>query len=346
LARRSTGPWFRDGRGWFVTIGKKQFKVAGPAATRQKAIDEWHKFMSKPRASEFTDAAPPGEISAKEVADRYLIWAKRNRAEATSDLAERYLKPWADALPSDLLAERVRPFDASEWIDVAYKRPGARRAAYRAVKAAWRWADESGLIDRNPLRGLKTPAGGRREDVLTPDEWKLALRAAGVAMRRLMRVARWTGMRAQEVIRVEARHIDRKTREIKFPRSEEKKKRQVRIVIVVGKAWKIVEAAAKRHPKGPILRNEDRKPWTKNAAVCNMRRIRERLARDNTPIPGLCLTTLRHTYATDAIERGVDVITLAELMGHKDAKMLAEVYAKVGQRREHMRDAAEKAVRG
>lgn len=330
-----------------MTVGKRQFKVAGPTATRRKAVDEWHKFMSTPRAAaEFTDAAPPGEISAKEVADRYLIWVKRNRAEATSGLAERYLKPWADAMPSELLAERVRPFDASEWIETAYKGSGARRAAYRSVKAAWRWADESGLIERNPLRGLKTPAGGRREAVLSAEEWKLALRTAGVAMRRLMRVARWTGMRAQEVIRVEARHLDRKVKAIRFPRLEAKGKRRDRLVYVVAAAWKILEAASKRHPKGPILRNEDRNPWTKDAAVCSMRRIRERLKRAKTPIPGLCLTTIRHTYATDAIERGVDPLTLAELMGHKDATMLAEVYAKMGQRKDHMRNAAEKAVGG
>jgi integrase len=345
MPRRSTGPWKRKGRGWYVTIGRKQAYLAGPEASRETAVSLWHDELAKPRR-ELVNATPAAEISAVEVADRYLVWIHRNRAEATAATAERYLDPWAAALPAGALAETVRPFDASEWIDLRHKKPGARRMAYRVVKAAWKWAHDSGLIEKNPLRGLKTPPGGRREITLTKPQFKSVVAAASPAMRLLLSVARLTGMRAQEVVRIEGRHLNPKTKAVEFPAAESKGKRRTRTVYLVDEAWRILQQAAKKRQTGPLLRNEDGEPWTKDAVVCNIRRIRERLEKAGKPIPGLCLTVLRHTYATDAIENGVDPLTLAELMGHKDGKMLAEVYAKMGQRSKHMRKAAKKAVGG
>ena len=43
-------------------------------------------------------------------------------------------------------------------------------------------------------------------------------------------------------------------------------------------------------------------------------------------IPHRSFHALRHTFATRAVECGMDVKTLAEIMGHKDAKVTLEKY--------------------
>lgn len=50
------------------------------------------------------------------------------------------------------------------------------------------------------------------------------------------------------------------------------------------------------------------------------------------------LTTIRHSFATRLLEAGVDHITVAALMGHVDATMLARVYSHVGERADYLRE--------
>jgi integrase len=52
--------------------------------------------------------------------------------------------------------------------------------------------------------------------------------------------------------------------------------------------------------------------------------------------PKYSLYGLRHSWATHALERGVDPLTVAILMGHKDPSMLAKVYQHLSLNPEHL----------
>ena len=56
------------------------------------------------------------------------------------------------------------------------------------------------------------------------------------------------------------------------------------------------------------------------------------------------LYALRHSWATNALKRGVDPLTVALLMGHKDPSMLARVYQHLSHSPDHMRDQAQRAT--
>ena len=60
--------------------------------------------------------------------------------------------------------------------------------------------------------------------------------------------------------------------------------------------------------------------------------------------PRYSLYALRHSWATNALKRGVDSLTVALLMGHKDPSMLARVYQHLSHSPEHMRDQARRAT--
>jgi integrase len=61
-------------------------------------------------------------------------------------------------------------------------------------------------------------------------------------------------------------------------------------------------------------------------------------------VPRYSLYALRHSWATNALQRGVDSLTVAILMGHKDPSMLARVYQHLSLNPRHLLEQARKAV--
>ena len=61
-------------------------------------------------------------------------------------------------------------------------------------------------------------------------------------------------------------------------------------------------------------------------------------------VPRFCLYAIRHSWATQALERGLDSITVAVLMGHADASMLARVYQHLTQNPQFLLEQAKRAV--
>ncbi|MCC7421046.1 MAG: tyrosine-type recombinase/integrase [Planctomycetaceae bacterium] len=61
-------------------------------------------------------------------------------------------------------------------------------------------------------------------------------------------------------------------------------------------------------------------------------------------VPNYSLYALRHSWATHALQRGVDPLTVAILMGHSDPSMLARVYQHLSLNPQHLRSQLEKAV--
>lgn len=57
-----------------------------------------------------------------------------------------------------------------------------------------------------------------------------------------------------------------------------------------------------------------------------------------------CLYHFRHSWATRALQRGLDPLTVAILMGHSDPSMLAKVYQHIAHDPAYMRAAARKAT--
>ena len=98
---------------------------------------------------------------------------------------------------------------------------------------------------------------------------------------------------------------------------------------------------AKRHPEGPLFRNSRGKPWTRNAIRCRFRQLRRKLPQ----LKGVVSYTYRHSYAADALEQGVGVAQVAELLGRTSTDMVMQHYQHLREKRDHLKQAAIQATR-
>ena len=60
--------------------------------------------------------------------------------------------------------------------------------------------------------------------------------------------------------------------------------------------------------------------------------------------PRYSLYAFRHSWATNALQRGVDPLTVAILMGHEDPSMLAKVYQHLSLNPKHLLEQARRAA--
>lgn len=324
-------PFFRkQTQSWYVQVGKRQVPLGKDKA---KAWDEYHKLMAGQRT--LTPDEPVGVIL-----DEFLDWVKRERSALSYAYYKRHLDSFYRFIGPRLTTSDLRPLHVTRWIADSYSKCGetSRNSAISIVQRAMNWAVKQGVIDRSPLYGIEKPPRNRRETFITPEQFEQVLAAIrDQPFREFVTILWETGCRPQEARKVEARHFIADRGIWLFERVESKGKRKRRTVVLSQNAAAITVRLAKANPRGPLLRNTDGKPWTKDALNCRFRRLQEKLGFR------VHAYAFRHGFATVALRRGVDSFSVAKLMGHSDTKMLEWVYQHVDSDDEFLRDALNRA---
>lgn len=365
--------WWKARSCWYVQVGGKQIRLA---PDRDEAWRLYHELMARPpEARAQAPAVAPATATA--ILDEFLGWVAAHRSPRTYEWYRGYLQALADSLPEGLRADELRPWHVARALDGREWGAHHRYNFGRAAKRASAWAARMGLLASDLLGGYENPSAPPRDDAVSPADHAAALAAAPPALRTLLELAWETGARPQELFAVGARHLHPDGDRLVLPPREGKGGRLRVIYLGTERARAIVAEGVRRYPAGPLLRNAAGKGWTKNSANCAFRRLRDRMAADllasegkprppvhgpagkdamralaawkselaqaRERVPRWHLGAWRKGYATEALKRGVDPITLAHLLGHSTPVMLARVYAKVGHDPRHMAEAARRA---
>lgn len=331
---RTPRPWFRKSRGeWYVNIDGKTHRL-GKDQARAHA-----KFAALLRIKP-TNELPTESCQFATLAGRFLDWVKFNRALTTYEWYRQYLDQFEASLEAGTLAVEVTPAAVENW--VGSKRDwtaSTRHAAIRCVKACFRWAVDRDILQRSPVRIVERPKAGSRDQVLTTKQRAAVIAAGGDdAWRDAVRFMLATGCRPQELRTIEAKHFSEATGTITItPPGGNKRRRQI---YLTPEALVIIARLAGINPDGELFRNEDGKPWTATAIRQRFWRVGKRLN-----LRWLCAYTLRHTFATDALGNGVDVATVAELMGSSVMTVMRH-YGHLAGKTEYLKEQARKAVGG
>ena len=217
----------------------------------------------------------------------------------------------------------------------------------QAVRAMFSWAGTEGV--KSPVVKMKLASVTPRTDYVNPQQFEELLEEAHhrkdkCVLLDILTVMRETGCRPKEARCVERRHFQVEDMCWMFPASESKGGKKRRVVNLSPKAFEICMRLSAKNPTGPMFRTSTGSAWTRNnltAAVVAI--VRARNAKHEDQISFTPYTT-RHVFATDAILRGVDLITIANLMGHSNLTMLQQVYNHINKCSDHMRNGLRKAL--
>lgn len=365
---RQPEPFYRSQtKSWYVQLGKKQHRLgrdekpgkAPPAAI----VDKYRDILAGRLDVSTVDSEG---LQVIELLRRFLEWTKANKEGSTYAFYKRHVLSFAAHVGESLTVPKLRPYHVTRWMDACYpkKKDGKgagdnyRRAAIRSIQRAFSWAKKEGYIEANILAGYEKPAYTPRDAILTPEQWSLLTAAlekrgaSGRAFLDFLMLMRQTGCRPQEARTAEARHFDAKSRCLIFERKESKghggkTTTERRVVPLTDVAFELCKRLSKLHQDGPLLRNSEGNPWKPYAIKEWFKRLdgtRYKSGQDKRIPFRTSAYVIRHTWATEALERGVDAVTVANIMGHKDVTTLMKVYQHLKKKQEYLREALMRAV--
>jgi integrase len=368
---RQPKPFFRKfTNSYYVQLGKKQVKLAdGPQSPQNeaKAYQEYYRLMAEQAGAPVKDVLPKATV--RRLCDLFLTSVCPYEGEPPKKMPARkapqpplkenashgvrtywwyreYLQSFCDAVGKLPVAE-LKPLHVNRWLDQHPDWKAGRRCAVIAVKRVFNWAHGEGLIESNPLRKLKKPAAKARDRILTPDEKAAILANYDQAdpFFDFLTALFETGARPGEVSTVTAANVSLAEGVWEFQThktSKRLKEPKPRVVVLTPRALELTRKLVALRPSGPLFLDTKGEPWNRNSIRCRFRRVRKKLGLGGDVVA----YTSRHTFATDALEKGVPEASVAELLGHADTTMLFRHYAKLSKKREHLREMARKAAEG
>jgi len=318
-------PYLRKScKAFYVLHNGKQHRLG---KTKEEAERAYHKLMAG-------QVEAPVTVTVNEIVSQFLSWTEGHRSPLTYDWYCQFLVGFTD-LYGQLKVSDLKPYHVTRWLDQrGYKGTTANKAV-STVARAFNWSVDEGVLPKNPLPRLKRPAATPRECYITPEQWVKVIAKAN-SLREYLDFARATGARPQEIRAIEKRHFDGHS--IVFPREESKGKRHQRIISLGPSALATVKRLVMRYSDGPIFRNSEGQTWNRHTLHTAFRRLSKRVGFH------IFAYAIRHSWATDALVNGVDPITVATLMGHRNLKMLMDTYQKVQHRQDHIQAAVAKAT--
>jgi len=243
------------------------------------------------------------------------------RYQTSSKALKRYFK---DRLLDEITVEDVEKFKLKRWHEVSPRtkrviRPATVNRELACLKALFNYAIKNDVVMKNPVSRIKFLAEDNEQmRVLTYDEERLYLLAASQPLRDVAILMLETGMRPEEVCRMSKENVHLQQGYYFNPYG--KTKAAKRKVPLSDKACEVIykRLAAREgvylFPGGRGGNDVDN-PIVKVNGAHNS-------ARKRSGVRQFRLYDLRHTWATRAAMAGIDLVTLAAMLGHSRIQMV------------------------
>lgn len=327
---RQPKPFFRtQTKSWYYSIGGQQIALG---KDRDAAFEKFYELMGD------QDQLKNSRVTLYELSQVYLDWCEANRAEATYCRHKYYLQSFIESVGKRLRPSHLKTHHVAKWHEGLNVGTTAQNDAVGVVQRMLNWAVEQEYLGRNPIQRMRKPKRRRRDVFYTPEQWQQIKQHAKEPLASFLDFLYLTGCRPLEARSIEARHIFEDL--VIFPAEDSKGELEPRVIYLVPEAKAILSSLAETNIKGVLFTNSQGNPWTKDAIKCRLSRIGKKVGFR------VIAYGARHSWATNALsEGGVDPISVAHLMGHRDVTMVSRVYSHLAKNPKYLREQAARAVR-
>ncbi len=178
------------------------------------------------------------------------------------------------------------------------------------VKRMFNVAIQENYAEENPVHKVKlySEKDNLRERILTEDEERKLMENCSDTLRPILIVALNTGMRRAEILNLTWSQVDVENRRIRIKKTKSGK---VRFIPVNDTLFRELNTLRKKNGQSLYLffNSETGKPYL------DMKKGFKAACR-RAEIQGLRFHDLRHTFATRLVEKGADIETVRDLLGH------------------------------
>jgi len=329
-------PFFRQSKdAWYLQIGKRQISLG---RNREEAFRRYQEIS----LHEFGSFATPKQSSKAtkliELFDLFLEWAQTHTS--SYNWYRHFLQKFASKY-GQLSLHELKPFHVTRWLSGHSWGNTTQNKAISILKRGLNWALEQGLITTNPLAKLKKPREDRRSRILEPREHSLIMsEVKDEEFRQYLTALHETGARPGEITRITAADVDLERGVWILDKHKTwKHTGKPRIIYLNDAMQQLSRSLCEKFPSGALFRNSRGLAWSKNAVRIRFRNLRKKLPQ----LKDVVAYTYRHTFTTEALQNGVGVAQVAELLGHTNTNMVMQHYSHLSERQDYLRRMAEMA---
>lgn len=276
---------------------------------------EYHRAEASVRSA---PAARPGSLGLviEQYRASHVFQTLKPRTQKDYELVLTWLRPLWDLpirsiTPGDIVAVRDRAFEK--------KRRSFANYTVAVLSIVFAFAVERGLTENNPCRDVKKIR--RREDERrynrpwTRDELEVVFVAAPRHLALPLHIARWTGLRQGDVLRLAPTAYDGQFIMLKTA------KRGVEVKLPVARPLKGILDEHLHRGAVTLCTNSRGCTWTSNGFRASLFKLLRALEKEGRIGSGLTFHGLRHTVATELRELGFDARTIADMLGQRTEAM-------------------------
>lgn len=262
---------------------------------------------------------------------RYLD-AERNASDLTIKSYREDLMDLAEFLAEQLGGERspgeVTPRDLRGYLSALHEAGYARTSISRklaSLRSFYKFAQRRELTETNPAKPLRNPRGARKlPHFLTGEEILKLLEAPprsdmlGLRDRAILETMYSAGLRVSEVVGLNDGDLDVEEglARVRGKGRKERLSPLGRYAIEALHAYRLKRVLAAKEPTGresPVFVNRFGNRLTTRSVARMLEKYIKLTGLDTRTTPH----TLRHSFATHLLDRGADIRSVQELLGHK-----------------------------